>query len=437
MSILLLYLVKLAVCLVLGFLFYATMLRRTTWYQWNRYFLLLFPLFAMAAPLVPLSFTGKMQAVAASFHIVTLHDAISPAQTVAHSVAFNWMQFATAIVVAGMAFFSARFLVRLVSLFRTRVKASLVNSGDIRLYHLAGCKAPFSFGMGIYLDTSLYEQDDLEKIVAHESVHIEQRHTLDTIAAEVLCIVQWFNPFAWLLKQATRQNLEFIADDAVLNLGANRKSYQYLLLKVSGAMNYPLATSFLFPSLKNRIRMMNSERSPRRTLLRFVYILPLICVLLFAFSGPAKMPPPDAYSLGSLSFYINDAQVAELLKKEQVNSYLHAGGPLSLALMSEEKARIRALLEKHGYDNLNSHSITFLMDTSAASHSFSVQVTIRLDKSNRHPAQLDESARGLYSGELAGARDTQYIVAPEERQIAAASSPPAQGGSETPQLTRR
>lgn len=437
MSIFLLYLVKLALCLVLGFLFYATLLRRMTWYQWNRYFLLLFPLFAMAAPLLPLSFTGRIQSVAASFHIVTFTDAASPAKTVLPSAVFNWMQFTTVIILAGMVFFAARFLLRLVSLFRTRIQATLLNSGDIRLYHLNGCKAPFSFGMGIYLDTTLYEQDDLEKIVAHESVHIAQRHTLDTIAAELLCIVQWFNPFAWLLKQATRQNLEFIADDAVLRLGANRKSYQYLLLKVSGAMNYPLATSFLFPSLKNRIGMMNRERSPRRTLLRFVYILPLVCVLLFAFSGPAKMPPPDTYSLGSLSFYINDAQVAELLKKDQGNSYLHAGGPLSLALMSEEKARIRTLLEKHGYDNLNSHSITFLMDTSAASHSFSVQVTIRLDKSSRHPAQFDESIRGLYTAEQAGRRDTQYIVAPEEFQVAAASSPPEESQNKSPLLTRR
>jgi hypothetical protein len=88
----------------------------------------------------------------------------------------------------------------------------------------------------------------------------------------------------------------------------------------------------------------------------------------------------DVFSLSSLSFYINDEAVAALVKKEQPKSFLKAGGPLSLALISEEKDRLKNLLEKNGYDNLNSQAITFVMDTSAANHSFSVQVNIQLEK---------------------------------------------------------
>ncbi len=51
------------------------------------------------------------------------------------------------------------------------------------------------------------------------------------IWAEVLCILNWYNPFAWLIKKVIRQNLEFIADQKVLQNGLDKKQYQYLLLK--------------------------------------------------------------------------------------------------------------------------------------------------------------------------------------------------------------
>jgi hypothetical protein len=94
-----------------------------------------------------------------------------------------------------------------------------VSNGDVRLYHLEGCTAPFSFYNSICLDTNHYEQAELEKIIEHELVHIEQQHTLDMMVSEILCIVQWFNPFVWLMKHAIKQNLEFIADDSVLQKG--------------------------------------------------------------------------------------------------------------------------------------------------------------------------------------------------------------------------
>jgi hypothetical protein len=48
MQLLIAYLLKLAFCLALGYLFYFLLLRRMTWYNWNRYFLLFFPLTGIA-----------------------------------------------------------------------------------------------------------------------------------------------------------------------------------------------------------------------------------------------------------------------------------------------------------------------------------------------------------------------------------------------------
>ena len=114
-------------------------------------------------------------------------------------------------------------------------------------------------------------------------MHIRQRHTIDILVAEFICIGNWYNPFAWAIRHAIRQNLEFIADQKVLDNGIDRKGYQYHLLKVAGHPAYALANNFNFSSLKKRIIMMNKVRSTRLHLLKFAFILPLVAVLLVAF----------------------------------------------------------------------------------------------------------------------------------------------------------
>jgi hypothetical protein len=106
---------------------------------------------------------------------------------------------------------------------------------------------------------------------------------VDVVFAELLCIVNWYNPFVWLMRYSIRQNLEFVADQKVLGSGVDRKGYQYHLLKVVGDPAYRLANNFNFSSLKKRIIMMNKIKSARVHLVKFLFVLPLLGVLLVAF----------------------------------------------------------------------------------------------------------------------------------------------------------
>jgi hypothetical protein len=114
-------------------------------------------------------------------------------------------------------------------------------------------------------------------------VHARQKHSIDIVMAEVLCCLNWYNPFAWLMKKAIRQNLEFIADNQSILNGADRKDYQYLLLRSTGSGQFELANQFAFSSLKNRIKMMNADRSKKLLVTLYCLILPLVAILLMAF----------------------------------------------------------------------------------------------------------------------------------------------------------
>ncbi|HXB33266.1 MAG TPA: M56 family metallopeptidase, partial [Puia sp.] len=138
----------------------------------------------------------------------------------------------------------------------------------------------------------LHTEKEWEDIILHEYVHIRQRHTVDILIAERICIVNWYNPFAWLIRYSIRQNLEFIADQQVLDKGVDRKGYQYHLLQVMGEPRYRLANNFNFSSLKKRIVMMNKMRSAKLQLLKLLFLLPLAVVLLVAFRDryPGLLP---------------------------------------------------------------------------------------------------------------------------------------------------
>jgi hypothetical protein len=129
----------------------------------------------------------------------------------------------------------------------------------------------------------LQDEAELKEIIRHEFVHVKQRHTHDIIWSELLCILNWYNPFVWLIRKAIRQNLEFIADNKVLEQGFDKKKYQYLLLKVTGNNHFSIANQFNLSSLKKRIAMMNKMKSARAQLIKFLFIVPLVAVMLLAF----------------------------------------------------------------------------------------------------------------------------------------------------------
>jgi hypothetical protein len=281
------------------------------------------------------------------------------------------------------------FFIQFLSFKKIRQSAKLINENDgIKLYHLDMDIIPFTFGNSIYINKLKHSADELKEIIRHESVHVYQKHTADVLITEFICMLNWYNPFAWLIKHSIKQNLEFLADDTVLVSGIDKKSYQYLLLKVMGNSPLTVTSNLNFSSLKKRIYMMNKTKTSGTHLLKFLFILPVIALLMLAFrdtnSGISKANDEnissndETYKLSELTYSIPDPQVAAIVKKEQGKSLLQVGKPFTITLIKNERDRLRSLLEKNGYNNINRHAISFLIDSTLSNNNFSVQVNIDL-----------------------------------------------------------
>ncbi|MGI8634601.1 MAG: M56 family metallopeptidase, partial [Segetibacter sp.] len=195
--------------------------------------------------------------------------------------------------IAGLFVMVVRLIVQYVSYLNIKRKAKLLFTEGIKLYEVEENIVPFSFGTSIFINQKFENKEERNEILHHELVHVRQRHSIDILWAEVLCALNWYNPFAWLLRHHVRQNLEFIADNKVLENGIDKKQYQYLLLKVMGVSGPGITVPFNFSSLKKRIIMMNKLKSARLHLVKFLFVLPLLAVLLIAFRSKVDKTKAD------------------------------------------------------------------------------------------------------------------------------------------------
>ena len=312
----LLYLLKANGALLLVAAAYFGLLRRLTFFRLNRGYLLLGLLFATLYPALPVPALLPAEATPAVFFPVIATTEVSGTVAAPSAPAVDWAAVAVALYATGAAVVLARLLGQLLALgrLRRRSRPAVVSGQAVRV--LAGNGSPFSFGGSIYLNPDLHPGPELAAMLRHEQVHVRQWHTLDVLLAQLALAAAWCNPVAWLLRRALLDNLEFLADQAVLATGLDRRTYQYSLLRLSHAPAGPsLVSSFTFPTLKNRVMMMNTPLSSSGQLARYFVAGPLMLAVALGISGaraqsggPVGPPTAVAAGLSPLNILDKDGQ---------------------------------------------------------------------------------------------------------------------------------
>lgn len=301
------YLIKANIALTLFYLAYRLGLRRLTFYTLNRIFLIFGILFSVIFPLISLNgFFSRHEQLAGTvtYYSPNWHLLQQPAQPESLTI-WGILEYAFWI---GVTVMLIRFCIQLFSLLRIhlRTRDSLLNKEKVRLMH--DNISPFSFFRNIYINPSLYNTAEIERIILHEKVHVKGWHTVDVLVGEINTIFYWFNPGAWMMKTAIRENLEFIADRKILRSGTDAKAYQYNLIKTS---NLPFAASivnnFNFSHLGKRILMMNKQRSSDFHLLRYLFLLPVIAGIVLVVTSSKGQNNPSAKSMTTGQLNVADS----------------------------------------------------------------------------------------------------------------------------------
>lgn len=294
MPALFLYLLKVNAALVLFYLAYRFLLRPLTFYTLNRFFLVFSIVFSLAYPVIDVSnVLRKQQQLSSRFAAVALDwRAVELLSGQAQVPAF-W-QVLTVLFWLGVVIMALRFIGQILSLYRIHQQSSPAWHSGFYYRKVDGRVNPFSFWQTAYLNPQKHRQEELTAILRHEHIHVHQWHTLDVLLSEANLVLCWFNPGAWLLKQAVQENLEFFTDRQMLQSGMNSKAYQYSLVRISGLSHAALVNNFNFLTIKKRITMMNKKQSPLMHVVRYAVLVPLIAAPMFAFTACSEEPTAAA-----------------------------------------------------------------------------------------------------------------------------------------------
>ena len=279
------YLFKSGLVLGLFLTVYSIFLKKETHFQWHRVFLIIGVFLSFGLPLLVFTRVIYMPTPVIEQGIPLVNQTLNT-----ETNPIDWMFFIGVFYFIGVTVMSLRFLHQCYSLFKIISKSSAMQFEDQQYLDTSVKCTPFSFFNYIIIHKKLHTTEELSMILTHEHVHSSQYHSSDILLSNLLLIVQWWNPMAWLYKKSMEENLEFIADTETIKKISCPKAYQYTLVKNTATIIQPaLATHFYQSLIKKRIIMLNKTASTNISRWKTILVLPLIALFFWTFNMEAQI----------------------------------------------------------------------------------------------------------------------------------------------------
>lgn len=276
------YLIKVNASIILFYLCYKLLFQRDTFWMLRRTYLMVSVLFSFIYPLFSIEgWLKKQEPIMSAISSIQLDELVISPSGVRNLGLFTVENVLWAVFGLVALFMTFHILIQFYTIVRRRLKGTKTSLMHIPIIRIDEKITPFSFFQWIFINPKLYSESETAVILEHELTHVRQFHSVDVIVAQIQKMFCWFNPAAWLLEREIRHNLEYLADNQVLNSGFEPKKYQYHLLSLSyEPAESKLGNQFNVSPIKKRIKMMNSKKTKKSGLLKYALIIPIALVML-------------------------------------------------------------------------------------------------------------------------------------------------------------
>ena len=282
------YIIKSAMALALLYACIIPLLEKETFHRLNRILILGCLIMSFAIPLV--HFTGGTNpTVDMVRQAVLLPEVLINGNAKEQSV-WSWADIMTCIYIIGVVAIFTMTVVQTASLILRLRKCEHITDNRGNTVVLTDCAtSPFCLFHYIVMSRDDYA-NNRSYILTHEQEHIRLGHSIDLVVLQAATIIQWFNPFVWLIGKNLKAIHEFEVDEAVLNKGIDATQYQkFLVIKAVGNRLQPFANNLNKESLKRRIIMMNQKKSNRWMMLKALFVIPVATLAVSVFANTSDM----------------------------------------------------------------------------------------------------------------------------------------------------
>jgi len=171
------------------------------------------------------------------------------------------------------------FAYKLIQIVRLRNKSAVEHYQEFTKVIVPKSTSAFSFFRNIFMGEEI-KKDNEANILAHELVHVKQWHSLDLLFFELARIVFWFNPLVYVYQNRLAELHEFIADEKAVKQNKTAH-FEMLLSEAFHTQNISFVNQFFNKSLiKKRIVMLQKKKSKAVWQLKYILLLPIIFGML-------------------------------------------------------------------------------------------------------------------------------------------------------------
>jgi TonB family protein len=275
------YLLQVSTIWIVLFAIYFFGLRGLTFFNHNRIYLLFSLLLGLILPaLAPMIEINKPAQISFS---LAYEATFVPSTAIQQD--YTWKDIIYLIVKyiywGGVLFMASRLATGLYGIYKMYDRGEKVIKDKLEFVYNEKPHLPFSFLNKIFLSKATSFSDQINHIIHHEITHVQQKHTWDVLFIEFSHVFFWFNPILVFYKKAMKDAHEYIADRAVIS-DQNKTSYINLLFNATESdLELGLVNSFFNSQLLNRIKMMDSPRSQKSHMIKYLIIIP--CLVGFTY----------------------------------------------------------------------------------------------------------------------------------------------------------
>lgn len=297
---------------LLFLIIYDFFLKRETFFQWNRVYLIGTYILSMVLPWIKIEAlkTNVSKAVVAYPEYLWNTNATEVVLTAPVAESFE-MPWKSVVLFGGMSLALMIFLYKLYQIQQLKQKGEVRYLPHFTRVIIQNSEIAFSFFKSVFLGDKVLEKD-YDSIVQHELVHIRQGHSYDLVFFELLRIVNWFNPFVYLYQNRISEVHEFIADAQVAKTH-KKEQYQLLLSQVFQTQHISFINPFFKSSLiKKRIVMLQKAKSKKVFQLKYLLLVPLVLIMLLYTSAA----PESSLSNSESTSNTNDESIVPKMSIE-------------------------------------------------------------------------------------------------------------------------
>ncbi len=268
-------------------LVYDLLLKKETFFSYNRWYLIFTPTLALLLPLLKIRFLTQAvpPTTFRNFNGILLPEVVigaNPNEIVSTTMAtetnsINWLLVA---YIAGIGISLIILALKFRKLQKLTSESIIIRENNLSIYKVKNSNIACTFFDRLFIGEQI-SNEEKEQIMAHEMVHIKERHSLDLIFFEILKVILWFNPLIYLFQNRLATVHEFIADETAVKVSGKRTYYEQLLNSAFGTQNISFINQFFSHSLiKKRIIMLQKHKSSKLSKFKFLLIIPLMLAML-------------------------------------------------------------------------------------------------------------------------------------------------------------